>query len=73
MLNWHEVQRPLFRWSPKRGYTLRSDCEVEMRKVPVDCRATIGEVGNNEHSLRSLVKLVHRVGVELGRQREVWL
>ena len=28
----------------------------EMRKVPVDCRATIGEVGNNEHSLRSLGK-----------------
>ena len=23
----------------------------EMRKVPLDCRATIGEVGNNEHSL----------------------
>jgi large subunit ribosomal protein L2 len=28
----------------------------EMRKVPVDCRATIGEVGNSEHSLRSLGK-----------------
>ncbi|NNL99190.1 MAG: 50S ribosomal protein L2 [Gammaproteobacteria bacterium] len=28
----------------------------EMRKVPVDCRATIGEVGNNEHSLRKLGK-----------------
>ena len=28
----------------------------EMRKVSVDCRATIGEVGNNEHSLRSLGK-----------------
>ena len=28
----------------------------EMRKVAVDCRATIGEVGNNEHSLRSLGK-----------------
>jgi large subunit ribosomal protein L2 len=28
----------------------------EMRKVPVDCRATIGEVGNAEHSLRSLGK-----------------
>jgi large subunit ribosomal protein L2 len=27
-----------------------------MRKVPVDCRATIGEVGNEEHSLRSLGK-----------------
>jgi large subunit ribosomal protein L2 len=28
----------------------------EMRKVPSDCRATIGEVGNHEHSLRSLGK-----------------
>jgi len=28
----------------------------EMRKVPVTCRATIGEVGNAEHSLRSLGK-----------------
>ena len=28
----------------------------EMRKVPIECRATIGEVGNQEHSLRSLGK-----------------
>jgi large subunit ribosomal protein L2 len=28
----------------------------EMRKVLLDCRATIGEVGNSEHSLRSLGK-----------------
>ena len=28
----------------------------ELRKVPVGCRATIGEVGNSEHSLRSLGK-----------------
>ena len=28
----------------------------EMRKVPSDCRATIGEVSNSEHSLRSLGK-----------------
>jgi large subunit ribosomal protein L2 len=28
----------------------------EMRRVLVECRATIGEVGNNEHSLRSLGK-----------------
>src|SRR5690606_27016342 len=28
----------------------------EMRKVPSDCRATLGEVGNSEHSLRSLGK-----------------
>jgi len=28
----------------------------EMRKIPSDCMATIGEVGNSEHSLRSLGK-----------------
>ena len=28
----------------------------EMRRVPIDCRATIGEVGNNEHSNISLGK-----------------
>lgn len=28
----------------------------EMRKVLLDCRATLGEVGNSEHSLRSLGK-----------------
>ncbi len=28
----------------------------EMRRVPVDCRATIGEVSNTEHSLRKLGK-----------------
>ena len=28
----------------------------EMRKVPSDCRAVLGEVGNSEHSLRSLGK-----------------
>ena len=28
----------------------------EMRKVHVDCRATIGEVGNDEHSLRKIGK-----------------
>ena len=28
----------------------------ELRKVPLECRATIGEVGNQEHSLRSLGK-----------------
>jgi large subunit ribosomal protein L2 len=28
----------------------------EMRKVPIDCRATIGEVGNSEHGLIKLGK-----------------
>ena len=31
-------------------------CSGEMRKIPADCIATIGEVGNPEHSLRSLRK-----------------
>ena len=28
----------------------------EMRRVPAECRATLGEVGNSEHNLRSLGK-----------------
>lgn len=28
----------------------------ELRRVPIDCRATVGEVGNAEHGLRSLGK-----------------
>ena len=28
----------------------------EMRKVPAECRATIGEVGNDEHNLEKLGK-----------------
>ena len=28
----------------------------ELRRVPIDCRATVGEVGNFEHALRSLGK-----------------
>ena len=28
----------------------------EMRKVHIECRATIGEVGNDEHNLRSYGK-----------------
>lgn len=28
----------------------------ELRRVPVECRATVGEVGNSEHGLRSLGK-----------------
>ena len=27
-----------------------------MRRVPIDCRATIGEVGNDEHNLRNYGK-----------------
>jgi large subunit ribosomal protein L2 len=38
------------------GYATLRLRSGEMRKVPVDCRATIGEVGNAEHSLRKLGK-----------------
>ncbi len=38
------------------GYATLRLRSGEMRKVPSDCRATIGEVGNHEHNLRSLGK-----------------
>lgn len=38
------------------GYVTLRLRSGELRKVLVDCRATIGEVGNTEHNLRSLGK-----------------
>jgi len=38
------------------GYATLRLRSGEMRRVPVDCRATIGEVGNSEHSLKKLGK-----------------
>jgi len=38
------------------GYATLRLKSGEMRKVPVDCRATIGEVSNGEHGLRKLGK-----------------
>ena len=38
------------------GYATLRLRSGEMRKVPIECRATIGEVGNSEHSLRTLGK-----------------
>jgi large subunit ribosomal protein L2 len=38
------------------GYATLRLRSGEMRKVLVDCRATIGEVGNSEHNLRALGK-----------------
>ncbi len=38
------------------GYATLRLRSGEMRKVPIDCRATIGEVSNGEHSLRSYGK-----------------
>jgi ribosomal protein L2 len=40
----------------------------EIRKVHVDCRATIGEVGNEEHSLRSIGKAGANAGAASGRR-----
>jgi len=38
------------------GYATLRLRSGEMRRVPVECRATIGEVGNSEHSLKKLGK-----------------
>ena len=38
------------------GYATLRLRSGEMRKVPADCRATIGEVGNSEHNLEKLGK-----------------
>jgi len=38
------------------GYATLRLRSGEMRKVPVECMATIGEVGNSEHNLRKLGK-----------------
>ena len=39
-----------------QGYATLRLRSGEMRKVPSDCRATIGEVGNDEHNLRKIGK-----------------
>ena len=51
--------RPAPRCSFSRAKASTRSCGLrsgEIRKVHVDCRATIGEVGNEEHSLRSIGK-----------------
>lgn len=40
----------------EQGYATLRLRSGEMRKVPADCRATIGEVGNSEHNLRKIGK-----------------
>ncbi len=40
----------------ENGYATIRLRSGEMRKVPLDCKATMGEVANGEHSLRSLGK-----------------
>ena len=40
----------------EQGYATLRLRSGEMRRVPVDCRATIGEVGNVEHNLEKLGK-----------------
>ena len=40
----------------------------EMRKVHVDCRATIGEVGNDEHNLRSSARPARSAGAASARR-----
>ena len=54
---WRAAPVPRCRWWPAKAPTstlrLRSG---EMRKVHIDCRATIGEVGFGEHNLRQYGK-----------------
>lgn len=40
----------------EEGYATLRMRSGELRKIPVTCRATIGEVGNSEHNLRSIGK-----------------
>jgi large subunit ribosomal protein L2 len=40
----------------EQGYATLRLRSGEMRKVPADCRATIGEVGNSEHNLTKIGK-----------------
>ena len=42
----------------------------EMRKVPADCRATIGQVSNHEHSLIKIGSLHRLVPVEFMPEAE---
>ena len=44
-----------------------------MRKVLGDCRATLGEVSNSEHNLRSLEKQAPLAGEVLSQPFEVSL
>jgi large subunit ribosomal protein L2 len=44
----------------------------EIRRVHVECRATIGEVGNEEHSLRKIGKAGAIAGVVFARPFAVW-
>ena len=44
----------------------------EIRKVHVDCRATIGEVGNEEHNLGRSARPGVSAGAASGRRCAVW-
>ena len=51
----------------EQGYATLRLRSGEMRKVPVECRATIGEVGNSEHNLEKLGKAGARAGAACAR------
>jgi len=44
----------------------------EVRRVHIECRATIGEVGNAEHSLRKIGKAVPCAGAVFAQPSAVW-
>jgi large subunit ribosomal protein L2 len=54
---WPAPPAPACSWSPRKASfaTLRLP-STEMRRVPIDCRATVGEVGNAEHELIKIGK-----------------
>jgi ribosomal protein L2 len=43
----------------------------EVRKIHIDCRATIGEVGNEEHNLRQSARPVPSAGWASARRSAV--
>ena len=48
---WPARPAPASSWSPRKATMPRCACpRTEMRRVPIDCRATVGEVGNAEPS-----------------------
>ena len=44
----------------------------EVRKVPLDCRATIGEASNVEHSLQNWERRAQNAGAVFARRCAAW-
>ena len=59
-------------WRARARYATLRLRSGEMRKVHVECRATIGEVGNDEHNLRSSARPAPSAGAAFARRCAVW-